>query len=156
MEEERKEVLSLEKTAEVLLNECRMVLPGIQALLGFQLTVVFSAGFSEKLGPMEQRLHLVALALIALSVAVVMTPAAYSRQTEPGEVTERFIRISTRLLVIGMWPLAVGIALDCYLIAGVLVNRAIAAALSVSLFVVFLALWYILPRSRALQLILGR
>ena len=35
-----------------------MVLPGIQALFGFQLMAVFSPGFWERLDSSEQRLHL--------------------------------------------------------------------------------------------------
>ena len=36
-------------TVTHLLEECRMVLPGIQALFGFQLIAVFNAAFWEKL-----------------------------------------------------------------------------------------------------------
>ena len=43
------ETLPLSKAAEHLLGECRMVLPGIQALLGFQLISFFSPGFDRKL-----------------------------------------------------------------------------------------------------------
>jgi hypothetical protein len=55
------EKLSLSKAAEFLLEECRMVLPGIQALFGFQLIVVFNPGFDAKLGPRQQELHLLRL-----------------------------------------------------------------------------------------------
>ncbi|MDQ2943358.1 MAG: hypothetical protein M3R21_06785 [Candidatus Dormibacteraeota bacterium] len=41
-----------------LLNEGRMVLPGIQALFGFQLIAVFNQTFSQRLSPAEQYLHL--------------------------------------------------------------------------------------------------
>jgi uncharacterized protein involved in response to NO len=150
-----REKLPLSKSAEFLLDECRMVLPGIQALLGFQLIVVFSPGFDTKLGPLEQRLHLVAIALVAVAVAIIMTPAAYSRQTEPRAVTEQFIRISTRLLILSMLPLAAAISLDFYLIAGIIVPAA-AAILAALLFLVFFALWFVLPRVRALQRLLIR
>jgi len=39
------EDLPLSKAAQLLLEECRMVLPGIQALFGFQLIVVFNSRF---------------------------------------------------------------------------------------------------------------
>jgi hypothetical protein len=42
------EELPLSKAAEYVLDECRMVLPGIQALFGFQLIAVFSPGFREE------------------------------------------------------------------------------------------------------------
>ena len=34
-----------------LLEECRMILPGLQALLGFQLIAVFSAAFEQPCHP---------------------------------------------------------------------------------------------------------
>ena len=60
------EQVSLSQAAEYLLEECRMVLPGIQALFGFQLIAVFNAGFHERLSQGLQRLHLLAIALVAL------------------------------------------------------------------------------------------
>ncbi|MGE5072104.1 MAG: DUF6328 family protein, partial [Anaerolineae bacterium] len=75
------EELKLADAVDALLNECRMVLPGVQALFGFQLIAVFNQGFSEKLSTGEQYLHLAALALVANSGALVMAPAAYHRQT---------------------------------------------------------------------------
>src|SRR5213078_3805203 len=44
-----KEVLPLSEAVTHLLEECRMVLPGIQALFGFQLIAVFNSTFRESL-----------------------------------------------------------------------------------------------------------
>ena len=88
--------MPLSRAAQYLLEECRMVLPGIQALFGFQLIAVFSPGFAQKLTLAEQRLHLVAIALLAIAVALIMAPAAYHRQREPQEVTSTFIQLATR------------------------------------------------------------
>ena len=51
----------LEDAAQLVIDECRTVLPGIQALFGFQLIAVFNTGFASKLSAAEQRtlLHLV-------------------------------------------------------------------------------------------------
>jgi hypothetical protein len=59
------EELSLEKAASHLLEECRMVLPGVQALFGFQFIAVFNQAFSERLIPQERYLHLAALMCVA-------------------------------------------------------------------------------------------
>ncbi|HSR65457.1 MAG TPA: DUF6328 family protein, partial [Xanthomonadaceae bacterium] len=64
-----------------------MVLPGMQALFGFQLIVVFSERFGVELTHGEQRVHLLAIGLVALAIALIMTPAAYHRQTDPEQVT---------------------------------------------------------------------
>jgi hypothetical protein len=42
------EKLSLEDALTHLLEECRMVLPGVQALFGFQLIAVFNRSFFER------------------------------------------------------------------------------------------------------------
>src|SRR3982751_3006850 len=80
--QERQE-LELFQAAELLLEECRMVLPGIQSLFGFQLIAVFSDGFHQRLSGYEQDLHLGAIALIGVAIALIMTPAAVHRQLDP-------------------------------------------------------------------------
>src|SRR4026209_578344 len=99
---EKREELPLSKAAEYLLDECRMVLPGIQALFGFQLIAVFNSAFDQKLNASEQKLHLLATGLIAVAVAIIMTPAALHRQTGPYAVTDTFVRMSSRLLLWSM------------------------------------------------------
>jgi hypothetical protein len=85
----KKEKVSLDSAAKHILEECRMVLPGIQALFGFQLIAVFNEGFGEKLSKGEQALHLVAILLVTAAIALVMAPAAVHRQTAQREVSER-------------------------------------------------------------------
>src|SRR5205085_11145308 len=112
--------LELFQAAELLLEEARMVLPGIQGLFGFQLIAVFSAHFQEQLGHGEQQLHLLAVTLIGVAIALIMTPPAIHRQSNPCEVRLDFIRLSTRLLLWSMPPLAVGLCIDFGLVARVI------------------------------------
>lgn len=152
---EEREELSLSKAAQYLLEECRMVLPGIQALFGFQLVVVFSPGFSEKLTKPEQLVHFGAITLIAIAVAIIMTPAALHRGTGSKLVTATFVRLSARLLAWSMAPLALGICLEFYLIARVIIGTRLVALAAVGLLAVFILLWFVLPRAQALQKTLG-
>ena len=64
---------SLEDETRAILEEARMVLPGVQALLGFQLVAVFNARF-EDLPSELQIVHLVALIAVAVSMSLVMSP----------------------------------------------------------------------------------
>jgi hypothetical protein len=142
-----REELSLNDAASHLLEECRTVVPGMQALFGFQLIAVFNSAFTEQLSSMERILHLTAIVLVTIAIALVMTPAALHRQTEPVAVSSRFIRISSRLLMASMAPLAVGLCLDIYLVARVIVStRGVAATVAASLLGVFIVLWLLLPR----------
>jgi hypothetical protein len=141
------ETLSLAEATTHLLEECRMVLPGVQALFGFQLIAVFNMGFSEKLSHGEQIVHLIALALVAIAGALIMSPASYHRQTSPRSVSAHFIQLGGRLLVTAMVPLMLGIGLDFYLIARVVLGSSgVAAAATSGLVFFFVSCWFGLPR----------
>jgi len=146
------EKLGLDSAASHLLEECRMVLPGIQALFGFQLIAVFNEGFSDKLSGGEQMLHLAALLLVAVAAALVMTPAAVHRYAGPMQVSERFVWLSTVVLLASMLPLALGLCLDVYLITRIVVDsKAAGAAVASALGVLYLFFWLILPKRHASQ-----
>ena len=92
-----------------------MVLPGIQALFGFQLIAVLTESF-ERLPDLSKYIHLASLGFIAVTVVLLMTPAAYHRIVEEGEETEHFHRFATRMVVASLVPLALGIAGGVYVV----------------------------------------
>ena len=86
-----------------------------------------------------------------------MAPAAFNRQTDPRAATDVFMIIATRLLLWSMLLLAVGICLDFYLIAKVILGGGPSGLLATGLFAVFATLWFVLLRAQSAQrLILGR
>ena len=144
---ERQE-LSLNDAATHVLEECRTVVPGMQALFGFQLIAVFSPTFKEQLSSAERMLHLTAIVLVTIAIVLVMAPAPLHRQTEPWAVSRRFITVSSRLLMASLAPLAVGICLDVYVVARVIIgSRGVAGIVAVSLLGVFVVFWLLLPRA---------
>ena len=136
----------LKDQAGHVLDEARMVLPGIQALFGFQLIAVFNERFARDLSRNEQLLHLAAVALVVVAIALVMTPAAYHRQVNDGTVTRAFIDLSSKLIAGAMFPLMVAIALDVYIVArAVSVDTGIGLAAGAFALITCGALWYGLP-----------
>jgi len=136
------------KTISHLLEECRMVLPGIQALFGFQLIAVFNQPFWDRLDPSHRSLHFIAMFLVVISMALVMTPAAYHRQVKAKKMTQHFIALSSRLLLWSMFPLMMAICVDVYLIATMIFqNRIWSLLVAMSLLALFFMLWILLPRS---------
>lgn len=151
------ENLAPSKAAPLVVDEARMLLPGIQALFGFQLIAVFNQTFSQILSPFEQRLHLLAIALIVLTSIILITPAAYHRQMEIQDVTEDFIHLATKLILASMVPLALSICLDFYLISRIILDSTNWPIIfSVGMFLLFLLFWFGLPRSGILHRALGR
>jgi hypothetical protein len=76
-----------------------------------------------------------------------MTPAAYHRHAEEGSVSAGFVRLSSRLLLFGMVPLAFAIAADFYIITRMVVGLASIGAITATLiFATFTGLWFVMPR----------
>ena len=134
-----------EKIAQEAIDEARMVLPGIQALFGFQLIAIFNQKF-ETLSDFDQRLHFLALLFISLSIALIMTPAAYHRQVEPGTVSKFFVSLASVLIAVAMLPLMMGLCLEVYLVGHIILHDMRSSAIiAIVLFVIFVALWYDSP-----------
>ena len=141
---------SLKDALSQTLDEARMVLPGVQALFGFQLIAVFSDGFAQRLSDLEQDLHLVAIVLVTVAIALLMTPAAYHRQVDRRRATGEFLAMASRLVSGAMLPLAAGLALDIHLVARVVTGATtFATALGAVVFAMFVLLWFAFPQWRA-------
>src|SRR5688500_1277910 len=89
---------SLEDRIDFVLTEARVVLPGVQALLGFQLVVVLTDAFAE-LPASSAMVHLAALASVAVSAVLLLAPTAYHRIVFGGEDSEEFPPIASAYLL---------------------------------------------------------
>jgi hypothetical protein len=136
---------SLETKIEQMLTEARVILPGAQALLGFQLVITFSEAF-EKLPYASKIVHLVALGFMSLTVIWLMAPAAFHRIVYAGEDTPEFHALGTRFLLAASVTLALGISADLGVVVAKVIasDRAGLAAAVVSL-VLLAGLWHIYP-----------
>ena len=93
------------------LTEARVVLPGAQALLGFQLAIILTTGFAE-LPSVEKALHGIALGCVALATVLLITPAAYHRIVYGGADVPEFYHVASRFLLAATVFLALGLAAD--------------------------------------------
>jgi hypothetical protein len=146
---ERVESLGLKDQLKDILEEARMVMPGLQALFGFQLIAVFNGDFRKVLNHAEQVAHLAAIGFTAVAVGLVLAPAAVHRQAEPDRVSDRLVHLASRLLTWSMIPLVAAVCLDLYLVSRVILDDPRFAAVIGSLGVLlYFGLWYLLPHAR--------
>jgi hypothetical protein len=139
------ETASLKEKVNELLTESRIVMPGAQALLGFQFAAYLTETF-EKLPATAKAVHTASLFLIALAMILLMSPAPYHRLAERGENTERFEKIGERFILGALVPLALGLAGDFYVVLEqVSGGPALALAGALALTVGALALWFGVP-----------
>ena len=141
MESEPAEEQLKEKIRHVL-TEARMVLPGAQALMGFQFVIMLMTDF-DKLPKFLQEIHLSSLILTTLTTILLMTPATYHRLVERGENTERFHHLASKIVLMAMVPLAAGVSADFYVVAyKVTESPGFSLTSAVLLLLFFYGLWF--------------
>ncbi len=134
-----------------VLTECRVVLPGSQALLGFQFVCVLTESF-DKLPALSKYIHLAALGLNALTIVLLITPAAYHRLVEQGEETKHFHRFASKILVAALVPLALGLAGDVYVVVQKVTESQLVSVVSALIVLaIFWELWFGLTLYRRTQ-----
>jgi hypothetical protein len=136
---------SIDVRVEHMLTEARVLLPGAQALFGFQMAVLLTEAFAD-LPTSSQFLHAVALCCIAIAVILLMAPASFHRIAFGGENTESFYRIGSRFVIASALPLAAGITSDLYVAVTKALDSAAAGAVLATVTVALLVtLWFIRP-----------
>jgi len=139
---------SLRDQAKDTHEEARMVLPGIQALFGFQLIAVFNRAFFD-LEPRDRALHLASLVLVAVAIGLIMAPASYRRLAEAMRISAHWVRLASRCIASAMAALLIAIGLDIYLVAVVIAGDArIAVAIALGTTALLGWLWFGLPLLR--------
>lgn len=136
---------SLETKIEQLLTEARVIIPGAQALLGFQLVATLTKTFSE-LPNSAKYVHVMGLFAVALAVTLLMTTAAVHRIAFRGEDNSTFFRIGSRLVIAAACPLALGISAAVYVVLfRVSESVGIAALTALLSMSILLGLWLAYP-----------
>jgi hypothetical protein len=136
---------SLDDRITQMLTEARVVLPGVQALLGFQLLSVISQSF-EKLPDISKAIHAASLGCLTVAVVLLMAPAAYHRIVFSGQDTEEVHRIGSWFVTSATVPLALGLAGDVYVVLTEITASATIGAVIAGFSLVFLvSLWHALP-----------
>jgi hypothetical protein len=130
---------------EQMLTEARVILPGAQALLGFQLVVMMTKAFDQL--PMTVRMvHLVALASLVLAIILLIAPAAIHRVAFGGAEDPRLHSLGSVIITIALFPLAAGISCDLWVaLTRLLGDGAAVLAAAVASFVLLVTFWYLFP-----------
>ena len=135
---------------EQMLTEARVILPGAQALFGFQLAIVLTEAF-ETLPNASRLVHAISLGLVALSVMLLMAPAAYHRIVYAGEDSQDMHRVGSALVTAATAPLALGLAGDIYVVIGKIIDPTAGLGAAAFAFLVLAGLWYGYPLAVALN-----
>lgn len=126
-----------------LLQELRVVLPGIQVLLGFLLTAPFTERF-ERLDGTGRGVYTASLTAALGAVICFVAPTAFHRV---GVRTDRSMRLvwSVRLTVVGLALLAAALLCAVWCVVRYVYSGPVAWAIGLPAFGLLSALWWVLP-----------
>ena len=140
--ENRKE--RLDRELMELLQELRVVIPGVQVLLAFLLTAPFQQRFAQLPGSMRNAFF-ASIACATLATAFLIAPSAHHRLRWRAGEKERLVRVGNQMAIVGTVFLAAAIVLALYVITDVLFTTNLAVLTGIAALVLFGVLWYVVP-----------
>ena len=127
-----------------LLQELRVVIPGVQVLLAFLLTAPFQQRFADLPGSMRNAFF-ASIACATLATAFLIAPSAHHRLRWRTGEKEPLVRIGNQMAIVGTVFLAAAIVLALYVITDVLFTTDLALWTAVGAVIAFGGLWYVVP-----------
>lgn len=127
---------------EELLQELRVMLPGVEVLFAFLLTAVFANRFSD-LDRLGIVLFVLSLTTSAITVLLLLMPAALHRLADIDR-TER-VRVATRFQMIGSITLGISMCLALFVVVRFIFSTPVAAWLVGTVAAMWASLWYLFP-----------
>lgn len=125
-----------------LLNELRVVMPGVQVLFGFLLTVPFQQGF-DGIDATQRIIYVVTLLLTAGAAAFLMGPSAFHRLTFRQRQRPYLVRLGTRQTIVGMALLALAMNGALLLLMDIIFHAVtVVAAVVAGMAALFAWLWF--------------
>jgi hypothetical protein len=133
-----------------LLNELRVVLPGVQVLFAFLLTVPFTQRFNE-VTDVQKDAYFASFLCAAVATVLLIAPSAYHRLQWRQRDKENMLVVANRLAIAGTVFLALAVTGSVFFVTDFLFGAlatGIVTGLVAGLFTWF---WYGLPLTRRLR-----
>ncbi len=137
----------LNRNLDQLLQELRVVIPGVQVLFAFLLAVPFSTQF-VRVDQFERVVFFIALLFAALSVVLLLAPSIQHRILFRHEQKHYLVANGNRLVIAGMTSLAVSMTLSLMLVSHFLYGIWGAVIVGGVAVLAYGAIWYAMPLAR--------
>src|SRR5579859_2327027 len=133
-----------------LLNELRVVLPGVTVLFAFLLAVPFAKGWT-KVTPFERDVFLVAVLATGVSIAFLTAPSSFHRLRFRHGRKEQIVMTGNVMAIAGIAAFAVALEAVILLVVSYVLSRAAGIAAASVVGGLVLSLWYGLPLAAAMR-----
>lgn len=133
-----------------LLNEIRVLLPGVQVLFAFLLAVPFASGFA-RVSDVQRDAYTVSLLCALVATMLLVAPTTYHRLRFRQRDKEALVRTSNKLTIAGSVFLAASMTAAVVVVIDTLFSTWFAGLVAGLSGLGFLLLWYGLPLSRKVE-----
>jgi hypothetical protein len=130
-----------------LLNEIRVLLPGVQVLFAFLLAVPFAAGFDE-VTELQRDLYAVSLLGALASIVCLVAPTTHHRIRWRKRDKEYMLHVANRSVIAGSAFLALSMSAAVLLVGDYLFPGWLAVLVTVAVAIAFTLIWFGLPLAR--------
>ena len=133
-----------------LLNELRVVLPGIQVMFAFLLVVPFSQGF-VKVTELQQNVYFFSFLCTAVATAFLIAPTTYHRLRWRERDKEHMLEVSNIYAIVGTVFLALAMTGVVFFITDFIYDTALTIYATAGAAGLFTFLWFGVPLLRGLR-----
>lgn len=140
----------LDRELVELLQEMRIMLPGIEVIFGFLLTVPFTARFTQ-LSNLQTSTYFTVFISTALATALLVAPSAYHRLRWRQYDKEHLLRVANKFAIAGLAFFAVSMSGIAFIVTDVVIQTSIAVWVAAGVGAIVLVLWFGLPLLRGAQ-----
>jgi uncharacterized protein DUF6328 len=127
-----------------LLQELRIVIPGVQVLFAFLLTVPFNQRFTQ-LTTVQRDVFFATLLCTAAATALLIAPSAHHRLLFRKGVREERLKMGNILAILGLAFLVPAMVGVVYVITDLIFGLTTALVVTIVMTLSFLLLWFVLP-----------
>jgi hypothetical protein len=127
-----------------LLQELRIVIPGVQVLFAFLLTVPFSQGFT-KLDSLQRGVFFATLLCTAAATALLIAPSSHHRLLFRQGVREQRLQMGNVLAILGLAFLVPAMVGVLFVITDLMFGLVAAIVATALVALGFVLLWFVLP-----------
>jgi cation transport ATPase len=137
----------LEREHEQLFDELRSIIPGVEVLFAFLLTVAFTERF-EQLTDLQRGVYYVTFFSAGLTLVLLLAPSSFHRIRFRQHDKDALLRSANIEALAALGLLAFSIAGAVFLITDVMFSTTAAVVASTAIFLVAALLWWVYPLSR--------
>jgi hypothetical protein len=140
----------LDRNLTELVGELRVALPGVQVLFAFLLTVPFNARFDDTT-QFQKEVYFVTLLSTAAATALLLAPSTLHRIQFRRDDKRHIVTVANRYAIAGFAALLVSVTGAVLLVTDFVYGGPTAAAATVSIGVLLVVCWFVLPVMRRIR-----